>query len=102
MIWELIRYRLSAGRWTWYRGKLLKNLFGRCRKGGTGCPPDYTCEGEQRLQANDWIRIAHISKYLPQNVGRQDELRVLQQMDSVYAALQGRRGFCNAGPPVLG
>lgn len=48
---------------------------------------------EQRLQTNDWIRIAHISKYLPQNVGRQDELRVLQQMDSVYAALQGGADF---------
>ncbi len=50
-------------------------------------------QGEQRLQANDWIKIAHISKYLSQNASRQEEMRVRQQMDSVYEALREGADF---------
>ena len=76
----------------WYRGKLLKKYLVDAEKEEQTVRQLYL-RSEQRLQTNDWIRIAHISKYLPQNVGRQDELRVLQQMDSVYAALQGGADF---------
>ena len=63
----------------------------------------YTCEGEQRLQTNDWIKNCSYQQIpVLRMSSRQEELRVRQQMDSVYEALQGRRGFCNAGPPVLG
>lgn len=76
----------------WYRGKLLKKYLVDAEKEEQTVRQLYL-RSEQRLQTNDWIRIAHISKYLPQNVGCQDELRVLQQMDSVYAALQGGADF---------
>lgn len=49
--------------------------------------------GKQRLQTNDWIRIAHISKYLPQNATRQAEVAARQLMDSIYSALRGGSDF---------
>ena len=56
-------------------------------------PAELYLQGEQRLQANDWIKIAHISKYLSQNASRQEEMRVRQQMDSVYEALREGADF---------
>ena len=38
-------------------------------------------------------KIAHISKYLSQNASRQEEMRVRQQMDSVYEALREGADF---------
>lgn len=46
-----------------------------------------------RLQENDWIRVAHISKYLPQQVERNVEIAAQEQMDTVYAALQQGADF---------
>ena len=54
----------------WYRGKLLKKYLVDAEKEEQTVRQLYL-RSEQRLQTNDWIRIAHISKYLPQNVGRQ-------------------------------
>ena len=52
----------------WYRGKLLKKYLVDAEKEEQTVRQLYL-RSEQRLQTNDWIRIAHISKYLPQNVG---------------------------------
>lgn len=76
----------------WYRGKLLKAYLVDAGEEEQAARQLYK-QGEQRLQENDWIRMAHISKYLPQNASRQDEWRAQQQMDSVYAALQGGADF---------
>ena len=100
MIRELILYRHSAGRWLGIVVSCCKKYLVDAEKEEQTVRQLYL-RSEQRLQANDWIRIAHISKYLPQNVGRQDELRVLQQMDSVYAALQGGAEFFCVGLPVF-
>lgn len=76
----------------WYRGKLLKAYLVDAGEEEQAARQLYK-QGEQRLQENDWIRMAHISKYLPQNASRQDEWRAQQQMDSVYTALQGGADF---------
>ena len=76
----------------WYCGKLLKAYLVDAGEEEQAARQLYK-QGEQRLQENDWIRMAHISKYLPQNASRQDEWRAQQQMDSVYAALQGGADF---------
>ena len=76
----------------WYRGKLLKTYLVDAGEEEQAARQLYK-QGEQRLQENDWIRMAHISKYLPQNASRQDEWRAQQQMDSVYTALQGGADF---------
>ena len=76
----------------YYRGKLLKKYLVDAGKEEQVARQLYI-QGEQRLQANDWIRIAHISKYLPQNASRQKESEAQRQMDSVYTALQGGADF---------
>ena len=76
----------------YFHGKLLKTYLVDAEKEEQMVRQFYK-QSEQRLQANDWVKIAHISKYLPQNVSRQNELRARQQMDSVYAALQGGADF---------
>ena len=43
---------------------------------------------KQRLQTNDWVRIAHISKYLPQNATPAAEQAAQAVMDSIYSALR--------------
>lgn len=76
----------------WYRGKLLRTYLADAEKEEQAARRLYL-QGEQRLQANDWIKIAHISKYLSQNASRQEEMRVRQQMDSVYEALREGADF---------
>ena len=66
MIWGIDTLSVFRRQVDWYRGKLLRTSFGRCRKEEQAARRLYL-QGEQRLQANDWIKIAHISKYLSQN-----------------------------------
>lgn len=76
----------------WYRGKLLRTYRVDVAEEEQAVRRMYL-RGEQRLQANDWIRVAHISKYLPQHADHREVLRARRQMDSVYAALQGGADF---------
>ena len=77
----------------WYRGQnFLRTYLADAEKEEQAARRLYL-QGEQRLQANDWIKIAHISKYLSQNASRQEEMRVRQQMDSVYEALREGADF---------
>ena len=48
---------------------------------------------KQRLQTNDWVRIAHISKYLPQNATPAAEQAAQAVMDSIYSALRSGADF---------
>ena len=48
---------------------------------------------KRRLQTNDWVRIAHISKYLPQNATPAAEQAAQAVMDSIYSALQDGADF---------
>lgn len=70
----------------WYRGKLLKAYRVDAEREEQAARQLYL-QSERRLQADGWIRIAHISKYLPQQAGRREEQEAKRQMDSVYAAL---------------
>lgn len=50
-------------------------------------------QSEQRLRNNRWVRVAHITRYLPQQGGSELERRNRQLMDSLYAALQAGTDF---------
>ncbi len=47
----------------------------------------------QRLNSDDWIRIAHISRYLPQQVDRRTENAARELMDSLYLRLKAGEDF---------
>lgn len=70
----------------WYRGKLMEDCRTDAESQEQAARRLYL-QGERRLQAAGWIRMAHISKYLPQQAGRREEQEAKRQMDSVYAAL---------------
>ncbi len=48
---------------------------------------------QQRLHPTDWVRIAHISRYLPQLVDRPTERAALELMDSLYVRLKAGEDF---------
>lgn len=50
-------------------------------------------QGRGRLSATDRVKVAHISKYLPQRMGRQAEVAMRTLMDSIYSALQAGADF---------
>ena len=56
---------------------------------------------KQRLQTNDWVRIAHISKYLPQNATPAAEQAAQAVMDSIYSALRSGADFFVVGTPLF-
>lgn len=96
-----VRYAQDAGLDTlpgfrlqlaYYQGKLLKPYLTDPDKEEQSVRQLYE-QGKQRLLANDWVRIAHISKYLPQNVGRRTEMAAQEVMDSIYLALQDGADF---------
>ena len=76
----------------WYRGRLLRTYLADAEKEEQAARRLYL-QCEQRLQANDWIKIAHISNYLSQNASRQEEMRVRQQMDKDYESLREGADF---------
>ena len=76
----------------WYHGKLLKK-YGWDAEAEEREARRLYLRGEQRLQANGWIRIAHISKYLSQQASRREQQEARQLMDSIYAALQAGADF---------
>lgn len=76
----------------YYQGKLLKPYLVDSAKEEQTIRQIYN-QSKQRLQMNDWIRIAHISKYLPQNASRRVEIAAQELMDSIYSALQGGADF---------
>ena len=76
----------------YYQGKLLKPYLADSAKEEQTIRQIYN-QSIQRLQMNDWIRIAHISKYLPQNASRRVEIAAQELMDSIYSALQGGADF---------
>lgn len=96
-----VRYAQDAGLDTlpgfrlqlaYYQGKLLKPYLTDPDKEEQSVRQLYE-QGKQRLPANDWVRIAHISKYLPQNVDRRTEVAAQEVMDSIYLALQDGADF---------
>ena len=76
----------------WCRGKLLKTYLVDAGREEQDARWLYL-QGERRLQASEWIKIAHISRYLPQNASRREEQEARRQMDSVYAALREGADF---------
>ena len=48
---------------------------------------------QQRWKIKEWVRVAHITRYLPQRVDKRYERQVQNQMDSVYRALQQGADF---------
>ncbi len=50
-------------------------------------------QGRQRLHSDDKVRVAHISRYLPQHADRRNEAATRELMDSIYAALQDGADF---------
>lgn len=76
----------------YYQGKLLNPYLVDLHKEEQDVRQLYE-RGRRRLQENDWVRIAHISKYLPQNAGRGAEVAAQELMDSIYSALQGGADF---------
>ncbi len=48
---------------------------------------------QQRMQSNDWIRVAHISRYLPQQVNHRTEMAAQELMDSLYVRLKAGEDF---------
>ncbi|MDO4181817.1 MAG: peptidyl-prolyl cis-trans isomerase, partial [Bacteroidales bacterium] len=58
--------------------RILRGLYGR---------------GKSRLSATDRVKVAHISKYLPQRMNRRTEVAMRTLMDSVYSALQAGADF---------
>ncbi len=49
--------------------------------------------GLQRLESNDWIRMAHISRYLSQHADRRTEMAAQELMDSLYIRLKAGEDF---------
>lgn len=76
----------------YYQGKLLKPYLADWDKEEKTIRRMYE-RGKRRLQESDWVRIAHISKYLPQNVSRNREIATQELMDSIYSALQSGADF---------
>ncbi len=77
---------------SYYQGKLLKSYLTDRNKEEETIRRMYE-QGKQRLQESDWVRIAHISKYLPQNASRSTEIATQELMDSIYSALQAGADF---------
>lgn len=77
---------------SYYRGKLLKPYLTDPEREEEEARRMYERK-KRRLQANGWVRIAHISKYLPQNADRRTEIAARSLMDSVYSALQAGADF---------
>lgn len=76
----------------YYQGKILKSYLIDKEKEAQETRKLYE-RSTRRLRANDWVRIAHISKYLPQNASRSTEQAARLLMDSLYSALQGGEDF---------
>ncbi|WP_455674149.1 peptidylprolyl isomerase, partial [Phocaeicola sp.] len=76
----------------YYQGKLLKSYLVDAGKEEQEARQIYE-RSKQRLQTKDWVQIAHISKYLPQNADRKSEQAARLLMDSIYTALQGGADF---------
>ena len=76
----------------YYQSKLLRSYLIDAEKENREARLIYE-RNKQRLQTNDWVQIAHISKYLPQNAGRVAEQAAKQQMDSIHSALQAGADF---------
>lgn len=76
----------------YYQGKLLKPYMVDPEREEELARRIYE-RSEQRMQVKNWVRIAHISKYLPQDVDRQTETAAKALMDSIYSALKAGADF---------
>ncbi len=96
-----VRYARDAGldtlpafraQWAFYQGKLLAAARAEARDDEAALRRLYGQE-RQRLHTGDRVRVAHISRYLPQHAGPHAAAAARSLMDSVYAALQDGADF---------
>lgn len=76
----------------YYQGKLLKSYWVDPEREEDLARRIYE-QAERRMVVKEWVRVAHISKYLPQDVDRRTEMAAKELMDSIYSALQGGADF---------